>query len=270
MNYNYIHLSTETIEKNVIILANKFSNIKHDYDDCGDINFKVNSLDFILINNDNVYQKILPKNYLNAFISLQISLQEEFEYQNFFNSLNEFLKKYNIKISKGETTFLNNGKTYGVLVLGYYDNKKNYLCKPEFNLIGTIDTYVLERHFSLEKDPIKSAFYTTLASISDIGACGGTPLYLKVKFINPITNKNNQNHLHYKEIFIKGIKKACRFIGINNYEFTEDHIDKDLGKMVVVFVVIGSVSKKQKLTLKGLKKRYENICFRCSWGGFIF
>ena len=47
--------------------------------------------------------QVSPRNYLNSFISLNISLKDDLKYKNFLKMLNEFLKKYNIKITENQS-----------------------------------------------------------------------------------------------------------------------------------------------------------------------
>lgn len=244
------HLLNEKVEQEIIKLASSFPHIRHDYDDCGLIHPSTSALEVIILDIENPNFTAVPKKqYLDAFLSMQVKDTGNVSYQQFFTDLNSFLSQQGIGIRKAETTFIKQGFPYSLLALTYSNDKAgdNKIIKPETALLGTIDAYVSQSHFLLERNPVQSGFYAACAAISDIGASGGIPIALTTTIVNG-------NDRRYVEGFCQGIAEAVNFNAIPVSETREFFSYYPFGEMAVVFTVIGSVDNKKHMTLKGLEE----------------
>ena len=239
------HIRSETAEQEIITLASSFSHLRHDFNDCGSVHPYATHIDFHIIDLERGFKHVPTSGYLDICVSGQFRETPPMTYRAFFEELDSFLEERDLHLWKGDTVFLKQGKPYAVLMLT--QKGKIPLAVGGHDLIGTCDTYLGGSHFLFERDPERSGFYAACAAISDIGADGGSPLYLALKLVNP----PNED---YSTRFKTGVKKAAEFTHTPHVDIKVDHYDEALGEMAAVLAVLGSVPCGRRMTLRGLEK----------------
>ena len=244
------HVWSEDYEQEIIRLANSFPGLKHSFDDCGRIHASFCGIERFLIPVDkpDAFSEIPNEKFLNAMISAQLNKNiPPADYKNFLSRLNDFLLERKLSISKGNTTFVN-GKPYAVLVLTRgCEWEKKKLVDQDCVLLGTIDAYVEGRHFRKEENATPPGFYAACAAASDIGANGGSILYLDLTLVNPGEKAAD---------FMEEVFEAAEFFKVPRVTngLFDDYELAELGEFTALISVIGKVQKKKEMTLQGLEE----------------
>lgn len=237
----------DPFEDRIIGLAMERGRLRHPYDDAGTLAARRPVTETFVASFDELeaLRAALgrsPRHYTDAFLSVVINKAQrkpDGTYRASFATIDAILGDKGIGVRKGETTFTGDGKDYAVLTLVYDDAGAPAAYEDAREIVGSIDSAVLGRHFTgMRSKAYEEGFYVAAAAISDIGANGGEPVELHLAVVNPLGKE-------YMEAFRRGMRDAAAWCNASVVVFAAETLRADLGPMSVTATVIGSVAAGQ-------------------------
>ena len=185
------------------------------------------------------------------------------------------LKEKAIAVRKGETTFLKEGQDYIVLSLIYDSSDSETNDSKTAEMVGSIDSAVLGRHFLGNRErAFQEGYYVVAAAVSDIGANAGEPTEAHVTLVNPIDDPIYTFFLRVGEtmpdiVDVPPYDMVKYYVQFTNQEWIRispvtrgDELDED-GNIVSKFFVLDKLNLGQISTdLKELPYNFPVFSFR--------